>query len=140
MDNSSVGLEKAEKLAEDNGVAITTVCADLAEYDLGEQKWDLIVSIFCHVPPQIRKNLHATIHKALKPGGIFLLEAYTPDQLGRETGGPPTVDLMMDIPLLKSELTGLTFSLLQELERDITEGSLHTGVGAVVQAIGTPGA
>ena len=136
VDNSSVGLEKAKKWAKKNGVSLTTVCEDLATYDLGKKSWDLIVSIFCHIPPEIRKPMHAQIYNALKPGGIFLLEAYTPDQLKKETGGPPSVELMMDKNLLQKELVGLSFELLQELERDVSEGWLHTGVGAVVQVIG----
>ena len=96
VDSSSVGLAKARRLAEARGVSLETVAADLAEYDLGEVAWDGIVSIFCHVPMDLRRDLHSRVVRALRPGGAFLLEAYTPRQLALATGGPPTAELMMD--------------------------------------------
>ncbi|MDH5377544.1 MAG: class I SAM-dependent methyltransferase [Gammaproteobacteria bacterium] len=135
VDSSSVGLEKGKKLAQERGVVINHIHADLAEYDLGLDQWDAIVSIFCHVPPPIRGPLHQHIVKALKKGGVLLLEAYTPEQLKFGTGGPPDPALTMSATLLKQELTGLTIKHLEELERDVVEGTHHTGRGAVVQCI-----
>ena len=50
VDLSKVGLEKANRLAVQRGVSIETVVADLAEYAVGEARWDGIVSIFCRPP------------------------------------------------------------------------------------------
>jgi hypothetical protein len=72
-------LTKAQALAEQQGVTITTQVADLAEWDgFGSNKWDAIVSIFAHLPPAVRKHVHQACVPALKPGGALLLEAYTP--------------------------------------------------------------
>lgn len=68
VDSSKVGLDKAQKLAKERGVAISTVVADLKEYDIGEDKWDAVVSIFCHMPPPMRKDVHSKIVRGLKPG------------------------------------------------------------------------
>lgn len=136
VDSSAVGLSKAELLAEDNLVELTLHHADLADFDLGENRWEGIVSIFCHLPPEIRTDVYQRVVKALKPGGVFLLEAYTEDQLKRDTGGPPTADLMLSQKIIQEELAPLEFTHLQEVERDIWEGSYHTGPGCVVQALG----
>lgn len=88
VDASSIGLAKAERLAAKHGVRIETLCADLADYNLGNERWDGVVSIFAHVPPPIRMRLHGQMQQALKPGGVLLLEAYTPAQIGRGTGVP----------------------------------------------------
>jgi SAM-dependent methyltransferase len=135
VDSSLVGLNKARKLAEDNGVIVEFIHTDLAEYDLGENKWDGIVSIFCPLPSSIRKQLHKKVEAALKRNGVFLLEAYTPDQLKYGTGGGNSVDVMQSKESLSLELAGLKFKHLIELERDVVEGIYHTGIGAVVQAI-----
>lgn len=141
VDASSVALAKAERLAEQHGVTITTIRADLADYPLGTDRWDGVVSIFAHVPPPIRSRLHAELRQALKPGGVLLLEAYTAAQLGRGTGGPSMPELMMSAAALREELAGLELHHLQELERDVVEGTFHTGRAAVVQAIAErPGA
>ena len=43
-----MGLRKAERLAEERGVRIRTRCSDLMAYEIGEGKWDVIVSYLCH--------------------------------------------------------------------------------------------
>jgi SAM-dependent methyltransferase len=135
IDASAVGLAKAARLAAEAGVEIETLHLDLAQADLGEACWDGIVSIFCHLPPALRGQIHSQVVRALKPGGLFLLEAYTVRQLEYGTGGPPTAELMMDLVSLGRELTGLTIEHGVEMVRDICEGRFHTGPGAVVQFI-----
>ncbi|MCB5188310.1 class I SAM-dependent methyltransferase [Methylobacillus caricis] len=135
VDASQVGLAKAQKLAAENGVAIECMQADLAEYDFGEQQWNGIVSIFCPMPSALKAILFPKIIKGLKPGGVFLLEAYTPDQLQHGTGGGNDADSMMTAETLRRELSKLAFTYLAELEREVVEGIYHTGKAAVVQAI-----
>lgn len=135
VDSSLVSLNKARKLAEENGVIVEFIHTDLVEYDLGENKWDGIVSIFCPLPSSIRKQPHKKVEAALKRNGVFLLEAYTPAQLKYGTGGGNSVDVMQSKESLSLELAGLKFKHLIELERDVVEGIYHTGIGAVVQAI-----
>ena len=139
VDGSIVGLNKARKLAEDRGVTVEFIHADLADFDLGENKWDGIVSIFNPLPSELRRQLYKKIEAALKPNGVFLLEAYRPDQIDYGTGGGKDPDTMQTKETLLAELPGLEFSHLVELERPVIEGTLHTGMGAVVQAIATKG-
>lgn len=135
VDISSVGLQKARDLAGNRGVSIRTIVADLHTFDMGQNQWDLIVSIFCHLPAPIRRCVHKRITKGLKPGGIFLLEAYTPAQIAFGTGGPRTEDLLMTLSDLQADLCGLELLHACELERDIHEGLLHNGKSSVVQVI-----
>jgi len=135
VDASDIGLQKADKLAKERGVEITTVHADLADYDIGTQQWDAIISIFCHLPPDLRQDVHRRCVKGLRDNGMILLEAYTPLQLEYKTGGAPVAEMMMDMQSLGSELIGLEFLHLQECVREIHEGEFHSGTGAVVQAL-----
>ena len=136
VDGSEVGLKKAEKLAAENGVVIECIHADLADFDLGEDKWDGIISIFVPLPSPLRKRLYQKLETALKPGGVFLIEAYTPDQIKHGTGGGSSADTMQTAGSLRLELPDLEFKHLAELEREVIEGTYHTGLGSVVQAIG----
>ena len=138
VDLTAAGMAKAARLAAERGVELTTIVADLGDFDLGENQWDLIVSIFAHTPPPIRAKVHAGITTALRPGGLFVLEAYTPDQVGRGTGGPPVPELTMTLDGLHEELVGMTIQTGQELVRSVIEGPGHTGDGAVVQVIARP--
>lgn len=135
VDQSSVGLAKAEDLAHERGVSLRTIVADLADFALGEHSWDLVVSIFAHVPPPTRIHIHEQVSAALSVGGLFVLEAYTPDQVGRGTGGPPVAGPTMTAAALRSELDGLDIFRLAEIERSVVEGRYHTGISSVVQAI-----
>lgn len=135
VDASLVGLNKARKLAEENGVAVEFIHADLADYDLGENRWDGIISIFCPLPSSLRKQLYKKVEAGLKRNAVFLLEAYTPEQLKYGTGGGNSADVMQSKESLRLELAGLKFRHLVELEREVREGLYHTGIGAVVQAI-----
>lgn len=135
VDSSDVGLVKANKLAESQGVNIKSVHADLADFEIGNQQWDAIISIFCHLPATLRKDIHQRCVKGLRYGGVFLLEAYTPMQLKYKTGGPPSAEMMMDAQSLTTELAGLKFLHLQERVREVNEGTFHSGPGAVVQVL-----
>ncbi|GGB02131.1 class I SAM-dependent methyltransferase [Agarivorans gilvus] len=138
VDQSAVGLEKAQLLAKQHDVTIHTEVADLATYDLGEECWDGIVSIFAHMPAPLRKDLHQRCVKALKNTGVFLLEAFTKRQLETEgRGGPPAeqLDFFMSLEHLKLELAGLEFSIGRELTRYIDEGHYHQGESSVVQVL-----
>jgi SAM-dependent methyltransferase len=136
MDQSRVGMERAAALAASRGVTIRTQVADLASYAIEPGAWDAIVSIYAHVSSDIRRPLYRAVAAGLKPGGIFLLEAYTPQQMGRGTGGPPEADRMMTAAGLRSELPGLEWEIARELERDVQEGVRHTGLSHVVQVAG----
>jgi SAM-dependent methyltransferase len=135
VDSSPVGLYKARKLAGQRGVHIETVVADLAHYEIVPESWDAIVAIFCHLPPPLRRAIHAQAVAGLRPGGAIVLEAYTPAQLKHGTGGPPVAELLMTLEGLRDELSGLRFEHAVEIERDIQEGRFHAGVGAVVQVL-----
>lgn len=135
VDASSVGLEKAEKLAEEHNAQIETVVADLSDFEIEPDSWDVVVSIFCHVPPALRQKLHASVVSGLRSGGVLVLEAYTPAQLNYRTGGPPSADMMMSLNALREELEGLDFKHALETEREVIEGSFHTGMGSVVQLV-----
>ncbi len=135
VDQSAVGMQKSQQLAASRGVRITTVVADLATFRIEPASWDAIVSIWCHLPRPLRREVHRQVVAGLKPGGVFLLEAYTPAQLLHRTGGPPTADLLPTLAELREELDGLDLRHATERERIVQEGAGHCGLSAVVQVL-----
>jgi len=136
MDYSPVALRHAQSLAIEEGVNLRTEQGDLSTWDMGAGSWDCIVSIWVHLPPDMRRSVHSRIAQALKPGGLLILEAYNPRQLDYGTGGPQDASFLMTSAGLSDELTDLDLVLNQELEREIGEGVGHSGTSAVVQVIG----
>lgn len=136
-DGSAVGLRRASELAAARGVRLTTVCCDLAALDLGVHQWSAVVSIFAHAPSALRRSVHASLQTALRPGGVFVLEAYAPAQAARDTGGPKDRDLLMAADEVRVELVGLTVIECRELIRPVVEGRYHTGEAVVTQVLAT---
>ena len=136
VDRSQVGLDKAQALAKERGVFVETVVSSIEDFDLTEGEWEGIVSIFFHLPPQLRRKVHKAVVQGLAPGGILILEAYTPRQLELGTGGPPDVEKLMTLGVLAEELVGLEPLFAQEVEREVHEGRMHHGFGSVVQFVG----
>lgn len=135
VDLSPVGLSKARYLAGQRGVTLTTVRADLADFEIEPRAWDVIVSIWAHTPSVLRRELHRRVVAGLRPGGALVLEAYTPEQLRYKTGGPPDADLLMTLEGLRQELHGLNFEVGVETVREVHEGRYHSGPSAVVQVL-----
>jgi SAM-dependent methyltransferase len=136
VDGSEVGLRKAMELAKERGVAITTIHADLSEFAIEPGQWDGIIACYCHVPSAIRIPLHQASVRGLKPGGVFVLEAFSKDQLAYGTGGPQSLDMLMSLDDLKLELAGLELVHAVQIEREVREGSRHTGLASVIQVMG----
>ena len=135
IDLSSKGQAKARKLARAENVQLELIEANLVEHDLGDASWDCIVSIFFHLPSKIRRQVHEKVASALKPGGVLILEAYTPLQLGFRTGGPSMADALMTLDALEGDFPDLTFDYAVEKEREVIEGNLHSGHASVVQLL-----
>jgi len=136
VDGSEVGLAKARQLADERGVAITTIHADLGEFVIEPEQWYGIIACYCHVPSAIRIPLHQAAVRGLKPGGVFVLEAFSKEQLAYGTGGPQELDMLMSLDELLVELAGLEFIHTVQMEREVREGSRHTGLASVVQVMG----
>ncbi|MCX6081498.1 MAG: class I SAM-dependent methyltransferase [Chloroflexi bacterium] len=135
VDSSDAGLSKARRLADEKGVHITTITADLGDFEIAENSWDAIISIFCHIPSSLRVPLHKAVVQGLKHGGVFVLEAFIPRQLEMKTGGPTSLNTLMTLASLRQELAGLRFLHALEIDRNLVEGIFHTGQAAVVQIL-----
>jgi SAM-dependent methyltransferase len=136
VDGSAVGLAKAHKLAASRGVSIRTEVVDLAVFDPPANTFGAVVSISAHLPSAIRQQLYPRVERALKPGGILLLEAYSKAQISRTTGGPKDLDLLMDCASVVNAFPQCEPILIREVEREVVEGKYHTGMASVVQFIG----
>lgn len=135
VDVSPQGMKKASALAAEQGVALLTEVADLSSFELGEARWDAIVSIFLHLPPLLRRTFHARCLQALKPGGVFIFEAYGDQQLGRGTGGPKEPELLPQAADVAADFVAGELLHAYAGVREVHEGALHSGPGYVLQFV-----
>ena len=135
LDVAERGLVKARALARKAEVEIDTVLGDVTRHELGESCWDAIASIFLHLPERPRRELHRRCIRALRPGGVFIFEAYSSEQLKYGTGGPKEIELLSSLASLLEDFAGCEIEHRYAGVRDVQEGLLHRGEGAVVQLL-----
>jgi SAM-dependent methyltransferase len=136
LDVSPVGLAKARRLADRRGVRLSAVAADLDDLRIERGKWSGIVSIFAHVPADLRIRVHRRAVAGLVPGGAFVLEGYTPRHFPPGSATPEDDARFPGAVTLRRELRGLRFGILHEICRELSEGARHTGPGGVVHVLG----
>ncbi|MDB5989857.1 MAG: ubiG 2 [Herbaspirillum sp.] len=132
VDFSEVGLAKAQALAAKHGVTITTIVADLADFDLGIARWDLVLSIFAQPPSAIRQRLYRQMHQALRPQGRLVLET----KVDLNAAG---AERYPGVQILGEEMAPLTIALAREQERTLSEGRYHLGVQRTAQIVALNG-
>jgi len=135
VDGSAVGVEKTLRLAGERGVTVHAEVGDLAAFTIAPGAWDVIVSVFMHLPQPLRGAVLRAAAAGLAPGGVFVMEAYAPDQIGRGTGGPPDAERLAPLEELLGELEGLEVLHAAALEREVVEGHLHSGAASVIQIL-----
>lgn len=133
FDQSEVGRRKALQLAADNGVSIQYNLSGLDEWNPKEKSYDAIAFIFVHMPAMLRKQVHRKAVEALKPGGELILQAFTPKQLSRSSGGPKNIELLFEPDEVIMDFDGLTILDFRQTETDLLEGRFHQGKADVVQ-------
>lgn len=136
VDISPVALEKAEKLAQAAGVRLRTELADLRQWEWGENRFDAIAAIFIQFASSAeRSHIHRAMQRALKPGGLLILQGYTPKQLEYKTGGPPEPDKLYTAQTLREDFAGMEILHLREHEDTLCEGTKHCGMSALVDMV-----
>ena len=135
VDQSEVGMQKAQRRAQERGLTLRTQAVDLQDFDAEHNAFDVVSSIFVHLPATLRAAVHQRVVAWLKPGGVFLLEAYAPDQIERGTGGPTDPSLLASLQVILGEVDGLQIEHQAALVRNVSEGRFHTGEASVVQVL-----
>ena len=134
MDFSPVAQAKARALAAQRAVTITTEQVDLANWDWPADAFDVIVVIFAQ--PLEKTALFTGIRRALKPGGLLLLEGYPPKQLEYGTGGPGEVERLYTRADLEAGFGSFSKVDIAEYDAEIYEGDGHGGMSALIDLVG----
>lgn len=133
MDFSPRAQAKARALAAARGVTITTELADLSTWEWPAEAFDVIVAIFAQ--PLTRDKLFPGIRRALKPGGLLLLEGYPPRQLQFGTGGPDDIERLYTREHLEAGFGDFRSVRIEEYDAEISEGEGHGGVSALIDLV-----
>lgn len=133
IDFSPSAQRKAKALAAERAVSVAFVETDVHAWDYPQSAFDVVVEIFTQFsPPHERERKWAGMRRALKPGGLLIIQGYTPKQLDYGTGGPKEKENLYTRSLLEDTFRGFTDMCIVEEEREIWEGTSHGGMSAVI--------
>ncbi len=134
-DYARSGIEKTEKLAAEKNVVVNAELQDLAEACWRENSWDAVIHVFGHFPKPVFDRTMAGIKAGVKPGGVYIAELFTTDQLRFPSGGPRTAELLCTPEQLLKEFTGWYSKHFFCGEAERNEGRLHQGTSHVIQCV-----
>jgi len=139
VDVSPLGVAKARKHAEASGVSTNAQLADLLTWSWPQAQYDIVAAIYVHFFDEDRPRMHRAMLDALKPGGTLILEAYRPEQIEfkkiHQSGGPGTPDMLYSAEKLRNDFNGAPIDMLEELVAELSEGTRHRGLAAIVRAV-----
>ncbi len=135
FDSSEVARKKALKFAGSEGVKIDYELLDIADFRADQAKYDLIALMSVHLSEGLRSSFHSELIKAVKPGGLIFEVAFAKEQIQHHSGGPPNIDLLYSLEILKEDYKDLVQKKLCQQQVMLSEGR-HQGVAEVLVFVG----
>ena len=136
VDSSPVAQAKAARLAEARGATLRLEEVDLASWAWPEAQFDVVAAIFIQFAgPALRDQIFAGLKRALKPGGLLLLEGYRPEQIAYGTGGPRVPENLYTEAMLRAAFSDFEILELSAYDAAIEEGAGHSGQSALIDLV-----
>ena len=136
FDVSAVAIKKAKKFASDNQVDIAFHHSDCDSYPWQPNQYDAIAAIFIQfADPELRARLFDNMINGLKPGGLLIVQGYTPNQLEYKTGGPGQLSHLYTEELMTELLAGMNVLEIRSYETELKEGARHLGMSALIGVV-----
>jgi SAM-dependent methyltransferase len=133
FDASNIALAKAEQFAKDNQVEVEYLFSDTDSFDWQAGTYDVVAAIFIQfADPAMRERIFQNVYQTLKPGGIFILQGYTPKQLDYKTGGPSALEHLYTEESIRGLVNDFEVLELVSYEKVLNEGARHSGMSALL--------
>ena len=133
FDVSDIALAKAKRFAQENQVNIDYSLCDSDGFSWGTNAYDAVIGIFIQfADPAMRARIFQQTYEALRPGGIFILQGYTPKQLVYKTGGPSLIEHLYTDEMIRDLAKDFQILDLCCYEKELSEGARHTGMSALL--------
>ncbi|MCK6600225.1 MAG: SAM-dependent methyltransferase [Bacteroidetes bacterium] len=135
-DSSTGGFLKLRGLAAEKKVTVQERLEDVVTGNWDTESWDGIVNIFCHIPSAARREIHRKIKKSLLPGGLYVTEQFSKDQLSFPSGGPKDPDYLCEKEEFDQDFRQDFDILVLEKRVIYLDEGFHKGDGSVIRFIG----
>ncbi len=135
FDQSVAGKQKCDRLATEFQTIVDYQISDALHFEFLPNAYECIGLIYAHFPPEIRTDIHRKIVTSLKLGGKLILEAFEPQQLENESGGPKQANMLYSTDMLKEDFNNLKIETLEVAVIELDEGAHHQGKANVIRLI-----
>ena len=133
FDASDIALAKAKQFAKEHQVQVEYSFSDTDSFAWHANNYDAVIGIFIQfADPVMRERIFQKTYEALKPGGIFILQGYTPKQLEYKTGGPSLIEHLYTEEMIRDLSKLFDIRELSIYEKELSEGARHTGMSALL--------
>ena len=136
VDFSQVGLDKAARLAEQRGVSVQWVLADLVDFVPAPGAFDLVAIFYLHIPGAAMREVLARAATALAPGGTLLVVGHDPTNIQEGYGGPQNPAILMSPEEIAEALADLDVERAERVRRPVSSaGEDIYAIDALVRAV-----
>jgi cyclopropane fatty-acyl-phospholipid synthase-like methyltransferase len=136
VDFSNTAREKALKLAAEKNLKLIYEIKDLCEFIPSSNEYDAVAIIFVHLNAEQSKLVHKRAAESLKVGGMIILEVYSKNQFGKESGGPQNLCMLYSKKEIENNFHCLRIETLAEENIHLEESKFHSGDASVIRFIG----
>ena len=136
FDLSDVALSKAVALSNEEAVEVHFTLASTDDWHWQPNQYDAVVGIFIQfADPVMRTRLFAQMASSLRPGGVLIVQGYTPKQLEYKTGGPSILEHLYTEDMIRNLIGDLEPIDLCLYQKELSEGPKHTGMSALLALV-----
>lgn len=118
VDFSSVGLDKARRLAAEHGVDIAVECADATTW-APDGEVDLVVLSYLQLPAAQQRTVLERSASWLAPGGTLFVIAHDRSNVEHGHGGPPSTEVCYSVDDTVAALDGLDITTAEVAQRSV---------------------
>ena len=136
IEQSRSAVEKAKTFAAAHKVRVDFQCMNLHDYAWPQAAFDVIISIFVHLPAADREHVRHQFLNSLRPGGLLVIEGYHVDHLTTGLRGPPDPQMYFTEASVARDYADLETLHLQKNQTDVIESGIALGKGIALEYIG----
>jgi len=136
VDFSPVAIERGRRLAQEQGVGVAWVVADLRDYQPEPGVFDAVVVAYLHLPPADLSIVLGRAARALAPGGRILVVGHDLTNIGHGIGGPQDPGILHTAQAIVADLPGLAVRRAERVRRPVqTEQGVADAIDTLVSAV-----
>lgn len=136
FDIAQVAVDAARRAAADRGLELDARVGDLSSWQWAPDSLDAVVAIYIQfADPASRDVMFESVKRALRPGGLLIVEGYGLQQLHFRTGGPGVAENLYSVDLLARAFPHWPVLASRNCVLELAEGSAHLGRSHVISAV-----